>query len=53
MRSWRVGFLEAMVKEITDIKVLTLHHDFSTQTGEEVVLFTLAKSPIPRGAKKK
>ena len=45
--------MEAMVKEITGIKVLTLHHDISTKTGEEVVLFTLAESPILRGAKKK
>ena len=40
--------MEAMVKEITGIKVLTLHHDISTRTGEEVVLFTLAESPILR-----
>ena len=45
--------MEAMVKEITGIKVLTLHHDISTRTGEEVVLFTLAESPILREAKKK
>jgi uncharacterized protein YbcI len=45
--------MEAMVKEITDIKLLTLHHDISTKTGEEVVLFTLAESPIFRGATKK
>jgi uncharacterized protein YbcI len=45
--------MEAMVKEITDIKLLTLHHDISTKTGEEVVLFTLAQSPILRGATKK
>jgi uncharacterized protein YbcI len=45
--------LEAMIREITDIKVLTLHHDISTITGEEVILFTLAESPILREAKKK
>ena len=45
--------LESMVKQITGIKVLTLHHDISTVTGEEVVLFTLAESPILRSAKKK
>ena len=38
--------LEAMVQEITGIKVLSLHHDISTVTGEEVVLFTLAE-PVP------
>src|SRR6478609_5029874 len=32
----------AMVQDITGVKVLSLHHDISTITGEEVVLFTLA-----------
>ena len=45
--------MEAMVEEITGVKVLTLHHDISTVTGEEVVLFTLAESPGFRDAKKK
>jgi uncharacterized protein YbcI len=45
--------LEAMVHEVTGVKVLTLHHDISTVTGEEVVLFTLAESPDFREAKKK
>ena len=36
--------LEAMVQEATGAKVLSLHHDISTVTGEEVVLFTLAES---------
>ena len=37
--------LEAMVREVTGVKVLSLHHDISTVTGEEVVVFTLAESP--------
>ena len=37
--------LAAMVHEVTGVKVLTLHHDISTVTGEEVILFTLAESP--------
>ena len=45
--------LEAMVQEVTGVKVLSLHHDISTVTGEEVVLFTLAESPDFREAKKK
>jgi len=45
--------LEAMVQEITGVKVLSLHHDISTVTGEEVVLFTLAESPEFRETKKK
>ena len=38
--------LEAMVKEVTGMTVLSLHHDISTVTGEEVVLFTLSE-PVP------
>ena len=45
--------LEAMVQEITGVRVLSLHHDLSTVTGEEVVLFTLVRSPLFRDAKKK
>jgi uncharacterized protein YbcI len=45
--------MEAMVQEITGIKVLTMHHNISTVTGEEVVLFTLVKSPQDREVKKK
>jgi uncharacterized protein YbcI len=44
--------METMIQEITGVKVLTLHHDISTVTGEEVVLFTLAESPDFREAKK-
>jgi uncharacterized protein YbcI len=45
--------MEAMVEEVTGSQVLSVHHDISTATGEEVVLFTLAESPIFRDAKKK
>ena len=45
--------MEAMVQEVTGVKVLSLHHDISTMTGEEVVLFTLAESPPFRETKKK
>jgi uncharacterized protein YbcI len=45
--------VEAMVQEVTGVKVLSLHHDISTVTGEEVVLFALAESPGFREAKKK
>ena len=45
--------LEAMVQEVTGVKVLSLHHDISTVTGEEVVLFTLGESPGRREAKKR
>jgi uncharacterized protein YbcI len=42
--------MEAMVEKITGVKVVTMHHDISTITGEEVVLFTLAQSPDLRKA---
>ena len=45
--------MEAMVQDVTGIKVRSLHHDISTVTGEEVVLFTLAESPQFREVKKK
>ena len=45
--------LEAMVKDVTGRSVVSMHHDISTLTGEEVVLFTLAASPEFREIKKK
>ena len=41
-----------LVQEVTGVAVLSMHHDISTVTGEKVVLFTLAESPIVRDAKK-
>jgi hypothetical protein len=37
--------MEAVVEGITGVNVLSLHHDISTETGEEVVLFTPAGPP--------
>jgi uncharacterized protein YbcI len=45
--------MEALIQEVTGVKVVSLHHDISTLTGEEVVLFTLAQSPFFRETKKK
>ncbi len=45
--------LDALVEEITGTKPLSLHHDISTRTGEEIVVFTLAEVPVYRDAKKK
>jgi uncharacterized protein YbcI len=45
-------FLDAMVHEVTGVKIVSLHHDISTVTGEEVVLFTLAELPAVRETKK-
>jgi len=40
--------LETMIAEITGISVRSLHHDISTITGEELVLFTLSEMPAFR-----
>lgn len=44
--------MEAMVEGITGVKVVSFHHDISTLTGEEVVLFTLSEPPLFRDVKK-
>ena len=38
--------LEALVEKVTGVKSVSMHHDISTITGEEVVLFTLAQAPL-------
>jgi uncharacterized protein YbcI len=45
--------LEAMILEATSIKVISMHHDISTISGEEVMLFTLARTPQFREPKRK
>ena len=45
--------LETLVQAITGVKLLSLHHDISTVTGEQVVVFTLATPPDYREIKKK
>jgi len=45
--------LEALVQKITGRKPSSLHHDISTVTGEEVVIFTLSEIPALRDTRKK
>ena len=45
--------LEAMVGDITGVEVLSLHHDISTVTGEEVILFTLREPVALRETRRK
>jgi uncharacterized protein YbcI len=45
--------MEKLVREVTGIKVVSMHHDISTVTGEEVVLFTLAETPLAREPKRR
>jgi len=40
--------MEAMIQNVTGVKVVSLHHDISTTSGEEVVIFTLAGPPAFR-----
>jgi CheY-like chemotaxis protein/uncharacterized protein YbcI len=37
--------LVSLVHEVTGVKVLSMHHDISTVTGEEVIIFSLAELP--------
>lgn len=43
--------MEKMVEQVTEVEVLSLHHDISTTTGEELVVFTLASTPPVRASK--
>ena len=45
--------IEALIQEVTGVAVQSLHHDISTSTGEEVVLFTLVSAPALRELKRK
>jgi uncharacterized protein YbcI len=45
--------LETMVREVAGVRALSLHHDISTTTGEEIIVFTLADSPLFREIRKK
>jgi uncharacterized protein YbcI len=45
--------LEELVLKVTGVQVVSLHHDISVVTGEEVVLFTLAEAPLFRDTRRK
>ena len=45
--------LESMIQVVTGVKVVSLHHDISTVTGEEILVFTLTESPPFRETRKK
>ncbi len=44
--------LESIVEEAVDVKLVSVHHDISTVTGEEVLVFSLAEPPVCRPKKK-
>jgi uncharacterized protein YbcI len=45
--------MEALVQKVTGATVVSLHHDISTVTGEEVVLFALSEAPGLRESRKR
>ncbi len=45
--------LEEMVEQTTGVASISLHHDISTKTGEEIVIFTLARAPIVRETRRR
>jgi uncharacterized protein YbcI len=45
--------LEKLIEGVTGIASRSLHHDISTRTGEELVIFTLNGTPRFRETKKK
>jgi uncharacterized protein YbcI len=47
------NLMVSMIEKIVEVKVVSFHHDISTRTGEEVVLFTLASAPEFRELKRK
>ena len=47
------AMLESMILEVTGARVVSLHHDISTSTGEEIIAFTLAESPLVREKRKR
>lgn len=43
--------LDSLIEELTGVKTVCLHHDISTLTGEEVMVFTLVEAPRFREAR--
>ena len=40
--------LKTMVEKVTEVKVLSLHYDIHTGSGDEMVVFTIAEAPRVR-----
>ena len=39
------GLLDAVIKDILHVDVLSLHTDISSRTGERIIVFTLSERP--------
>ena len=46
------GRLESIVEESVGVKLVSVHHDISTITGEELLVFSLAETPACRPKRK-
>lgn len=44
--------LEALIQGVTSVTPRSLHHDISTVTGEEMIVFTLAEAPVFRAVRR-
>lgn len=45
--------LESIVEEVLGVKLVSVHHDISTVTGEELIVFSLDEAPACRPKKLK
>jgi hypothetical protein len=45
--------LEALVRDAAGAAPVTIHHDISPLTGEEVIVLTLATPPVCRDRKRR
>ena len=45
--------LEKLVQDVTGARPVSVHHDISTVTGEELIVFSLAEPPVCRPKKQK
>ena len=45
--------LESIVEEAVGVKLVSVHHDISTITGEELLVFSLAEQPACRSKRQK
>lgn len=38
------NYLEALIKEVVDVEILSTHSDVSTKTGEKIIVLTLSEN---------
>lgn len=43
--------LESLILENAGVGVVSVHHDISTRSGEEIIVFALKDAPVPRERK--